>query len=904
MEADAAAEQSAALQQRLDILRRRQRLLEAQRAHYGAGAAPPHILLELEDIAHDLARCQADLRRLHTGPTDARPPYLGLSTFQESNADLFFGRDALITDLVERAGHAPFLAVLGASGSGKSSVVRAGLIPMLKSGSLPGSGSWPYFTFKPAARPLDTLAAELAKLQGGDLGAVLALSRQLAETDRALLLAADLLVDRASGQRLVLVVDQFEELWTLQATEPEQHAASLAQQQAPFIQLLLTAVAAPDTPLLVVLSMRADFLHRAAEHPALASAIAEHDVIVSPMTSTELRDAIVRPAELAGGSFEAGLVDELIAQTSGREGALPLLEYTLLELWKQRQTDGIMTWEDYKTIGRVEGALAARADAILHAQYTPEQQDALRQVLLRLVQPGEGATETRRRVRLDDVVPVGESLDALHALLKPLTDERLLTTGRDSVTGYEIVEVTHEALIRAWPRLANWIAEARADLRLQLQLEDAAREWQASGQNADLLWSGLRLSSAEAWLERAHPRLTARDLAFLDASREDEQRRAEEAVVAARDRQRLQEEQRNARRLRRFLLAVGVMLAVALGAGVVALRSRQDAQQARDQSQQLAWAGESLFELQRAPERSLILALAAQPTDLAARSEPMAARALFSAFDEAGIHQVLRGHTASASTVAWSPDGTYLLTGSDDQTAQVWDAATGAEARVLRGHTEGILAVACSPDGKSILTGGEDRTARVRDAATGAEVRVLRGHTANVTAVAWSPDGKYLLTGSVDATARVWDAAIGAEVRVLHGHTEGILAVAWSPDSTHMLTGGYDFTARVWDAATGAEVRVLEGHSDDVWAVAWSPDGKYVLTGSTDQTIRVWEVASGAEVRVLRGHTGVVLAVAWSPSGKYLLTGSGDATVCVWDAATGAEVRVLHGHAAAVTAVA
>jgi WD40 repeat protein len=913
------------LEQLAVTLKRRLRVLEMQRGRFAERDTPAHLVLEIEDIRRELVRIEADLRRLRPSATDARSPYLGLATFQEANADLFFGRDALVANLVEYAGRAPFLAVLGASGSGKSSVVRAGLIPMLKGGNLPGSEHWRYLVFKPGARPLDALAAELAKLQGGDLGAALTLSRQLAESDRALLLAADMLLDRSAGQRLVLVVDQFEELWTLLPAEAVQRAALLAQQQVPFIQLLLAAVAAPDTPLLVVLTMRADFLHRAAEHPELARAIAEHDVIVSPMTPAELRDAIVRPAELSGGSFESGLIDELIAQTRGREGALPLLEYTLLELWKQRRTDGTMTWDAYQIVGGVEGALAARADAILAERYTPKQQDELRQVLLRLVQPGEGATDTRRRVRLNDVVPAGETLDALQTLLKPITDERLLTTGRDSATGDETIEVTHEALIRAWPRLVGWIAEARDDLQLQLQLEEAANEWQANSENPGLLWSGLRLSKAEDWIERARPRLNARDSAFLDSSRAEEQRRANEAAAAERDRQRLQEEQRNARRLRRFLLAVGVLLAVAIGAGVVAFRSRQDAiqsrddaqqasaragmqrqeaEKARDLSRQLAWAGQSLFNVQRVPERAMLFALAAQPTNPLDLPEPSAARALFSAFDDGRIRLTLHSHSGPIWAVAWSPDGKMALTGNDDGTARIWNAQNGQEIRTLSGHNGSVWAVAWSNDGKMVLTGSDDNTAKLWDAGSGQELHTFSGHTGSVNVVAWSPDGKKILTVSSDGTAKVWDASNRQELRTFSDHGNAILAVAWSPDGKMLLTGQDDNVAKIWDVASGQEITTLTGHTGYVSTVAWSPDGKLLLTASTEDHVRVWDTSSWRQLRTFADYTRGVNSAAWSPDSKFILTGSRDQTARVWEASTGREVYILAGHTGSVSAVA
>ncbi len=303
------------LQDRIDKLHRRLHILEEQRTEFGKLYVPPHVQTDIEDIEKEIEQKEDELRRLQL-PQISDNPYHGLLSFREEDFAHFFGRDALVNDLVERVRKSAFLAVLGASGSGKSSVVRAGLLPALKGGVIDGSEGWRYLPpFAPGARPLDALATELAKFQNGNLETVLALSRQLAETDRALLLSADMLLDRTAKQRLVLVIDQFEELWTL--ASPELRAA--------FIQLLLIGATAPDTPLLIIIAIRADFLHRAAEHPELARLIADHDVIVSPMSCNELRDAIMRPAELAGGSFEPGLVDELIAQVEGREGALPLL---------------------------------------------------------------------------------------------------------------------------------------------------------------------------------------------------------------------------------------------------------------------------------------------------------------------------------------------------------------------------------------------------------------------------------------------------------------------------------------------------------------------------------------------------------------------------------------------------
>jgi hypothetical protein len=333
----------------------------------------------------------------------------------------------------------------------------------------------------------------------------------------------------------VLLIDQAEELWTLAPNEREAQASLLSQQRA-FIQQILGALRAPNSPLLLLFTMRADFLHRAAEHPQLARAIGEHLVLVSPMTTDELRLAITQPAEAAGGSFDPGLVGELIEQTENRPDALPLLEYTLLELWNNKRPDGTMTWDAFRALGGVEGALEARADAVFSTHYPAgEQQEQVRKILLRLIQPGEGAADTRRRVRLDDLTSGDGTIADVQSLLAPLTDERLLTSGYDASSGAETIEIAHEALIRTWRTFNTWIAEAREDLRLQILLEDAAREWQHSGEKPDFLWGGLRLANAEAWLERVRPGLNPRDKRFLEACRFEELQR-QEAEAAARAR--------------------------------------------------------------------------------------------------------------------------------------------------------------------------------------------------------------------------------------------------------------------------------------------------------------------------------------------------------------------------------
>jgi energy-coupling factor transporter ATP-binding protein EcfA2 len=489
------------------------------------------------DPAHERAALLA-ARRAANAPS----PYLGLQSFDEASAPLFFGRDALVAQLVARLKQHPFLAVLGPSGSGKSSVVRAGLVPALKGGALAGSARWLYLPLvRPGARPLDALAVALASAGDGGLGGALALRRELLADAAALRLAADMLLaaDAVPGRRAVLVVDQFEELWTLAPNDSAARVAHEREQLVPFLDLLLTAASAPSTPLVIVIALRADFLHRAAEQRTLAQAIERSLALVGPLDADELRQAIEQPAVQAGGRFEPGLVAELVTEAQGQPGALPLLAYALRALWETRDADDTLTWAALRELGGVAGALAARAEALLHEQYAPQQQGALRRVLLRLVQPGEGTLDTRRRALLRDLVAEEDDEAALYALLRPLIDERLLTTGHDEASGAATVEVAHEALLRGWPTFARWVAEARSDLRFQIQVEEAAHDWAAHGQSFDFLWAGLRLANAEEWLLRAQPLLSEREAAFLTASREAEEARLAVELVRAREREEL-----------------------------------------------------------------------------------------------------------------------------------------------------------------------------------------------------------------------------------------------------------------------------------------------------------------------------------------------------------------------------
>jgi hypothetical protein len=467
------------------------------------------------DDAEAFRRLVAGIRGVPPGRTPAELtcegtcPYRGLQVFEEDNAPFFFGREAATEWLVNELRGSRFLAVVGPSGSGKSSLVRAGLVPALRRGDLPASDAWPLYVFRPGHRPLESLAVALAQWAGpaGDAAALTRLMDTLAADRRQLHLSIRLaLADAPADCAIVLVVDQFEEVFTL-CQDDEQRTA--------FIDNLLHASAVEGGRTVVVLTMRADFYGRCATHPNLAACITDHQMLVSPMTEAELRQAIECPAQLVGIEFEKGLVETLLREIRAEPGALPLLQHTLLELWGRREGRRL-TFDAYYEIGGVQGAIAHRAEAV-YAGLDAARQSVARRVLLGLIQPGQGTEDTRRRAVLAELLPAGAQAREVEAAVRALADARLLTTGKDE-RGDETVDVAHEALVRSWPRLRSWIDEDRAGLRLHRQLAEAAEAWDQHGRDPSYLYPGTRLAETMAWAKAHVDALSRLEQAFLDNS--------------------------------------------------------------------------------------------------------------------------------------------------------------------------------------------------------------------------------------------------------------------------------------------------------------------------------------------------------------------------------------------------
>jgi WD40 repeat protein/serine/threonine protein kinase/DNA-binding SARP family transcriptional activator len=825
----------------------------------------------ISDVAVEAVAPAPDL-----APIDLVNPYKGLRAFEEADAADFFGREALTQQLLSRltptpslplrgggseeGGEARFLAVVGPSGSGKSSVVKAGLIPALRRGVLPGSDEWLITEMVPGAHPLEELEAALLRVA---VNPPPSLIEQLQKDERGLLRAVKRTLP-ASGLDLLLVIDQFEELFTLVDDEAVRRH---------LMDSLLTAVTDPRCRLRVVITLRADFYDRPLQYVNFGQLLRAHMGTVIPLSNAELEQAICGPAEGAGATLEAGLVAAIIAEVNEQPGALPMLQYALTELFERR--DGqLLTREAYRAIGGVTGALARRAEDVYEG-LDEAGQAAARQLFLRLIALGEDVEDTRRRVLRAEIEALtpddGQKVDApLDVRPSPVISQvidlygrhRLLTFDRDPVTRAPTVEVAHEALLREWGRLRGWLDESHADVRMQRLLATAAGEWIEAQREQSFLLRGARLAQFDGWTEGSAVALTQTERDYLKAS------------IELREREAAQREAQRQRELKQ--ISIGL-------------------------------ASQALLEIEgSSPERSVLLALEAL------ENYPytwQAEQALGQAVLGSNLRLILQ-HGTQVKKARWSPDGTRILTASDDGTARLWDATTGEELLTFYGVSIPQFSVlsnshAWSPDGSRIVTGSGDGTVRLWDATTGEELLTFYGHASNtnINSVAWSPDGSRVVAASGD-TAKVWDASAssptyGEELVTLSGHGYGVTVATWSPTGKLIATGDHGGAVLVWDAVTGERLFDLIGHrsGDMINTVWWSPDGTRILTSSDDSTAKVWDTATGEGLVTLSGHTDYVQVAVWSPSGEQILTGSGDSTARVWDATTGEEVFTLAGHA-------
>jgi WD40 repeat protein len=857
-------------------------------------------------------------------------PYRGLEVFDVEHAPFFFGREALTEWLIVALRASPsgqenrFLAILGASGSGKSSLARAGLVAALKRGMLDGSDAWPIVILKPGRDPIESLAVELAGLPGGaslikDTRDLLNI-RAFGDDQKSLhYFARQALRAAPSSRRLVVLVDQFEEVFTL--------CEDAVIRQA-FFDNLLYAATIGDGQAIVVLTIRADFYGKCGLYPALAAAMSDHQLLVGPMTEDELRRAIERPARLAGGEFEPGLVEMLLHEVEGQPGSLPLLQFTLMELW-QRREGRRLTVAAYRAIGELQGALKNRADKVL-GLFDEAKRDLCRHIFLRLTQPGEGAEDTKRRVSFGELVPAGADPEAVEALVRSLADARLITTAGDPKKAAErSVEVAHEALIRGWDRLRQWIDADRAGLRTHLRLTEAAREWDEKGRpRDDYLETGTRLAVAREWARSHRGDLSVLERAFLAASLKAERRTKSDKLAVARllaeenERRRQAEEERareaehraqearqyagRQRWYKRLMAGIGgVAVILALAAVFAAAQTRFAERQARLReaealvsqahgtrySHRSGQRFEALAALQKAaaigrelgrpPEwfdqlRNEVIACLALP-DLRLRrpldddSLPGSAQVDFDGALERYARVDRRG-AVSIRRVA------------DDVEIARW--SSGVEA------PEG--APACprfSRDGQflAIWNWNHSVPLKVWNLAGQKPVVIVDEPAKSYRAFDFSPDSRQIAIGHSDNHISLYDLAspqrpplqlgVGAPISNL---------LAFHPKNRQLAVCCRE-VIQIHDLATGEVVAKLPDMARSV-DMAWHPDGKMLAVANANTKIFIWDVPSRRQKRVLEGHRDAGIILAFNPAGDLLASISWDRTLRLWDPHTGQQL--------------
>ncbi|MFE9685177.1 hypothetical protein [Streptomyces sp. NPDC006285] len=822
-------------------------------------------------------------------------PYPGLASFEAADARYFFGRDALVEQLtrhVTGSGPTGVIALFGVSGSGKSSLVRAGLLPRLGT-------AWQHMLLTPGAGPLDGLAAAVAALTGTDKGAL----RDAFATDpQALRLAlSDWTSGRPSQSRVLLVVDQFEEAFTMGASPQERDL---------FLALLADTAQAADDRVRLLLVTRADFYAHCSRHPRLVAALRDGvHLPVGPLSDEELTSVIAGPARLTGRTVDPALAEALRTDTAEQPGALALLAHALRQTWL-RHTGNQLRLADYQAGGGVRGAVAQSAEQV-YASGTPAQQRLLRAVFLRLTVLGDGTDDTRRRIRRAE----------LHGLANPAETDRLLdelARARLVVLGEDTVDVAHEAVIAAWPRLRRWLVDDRDALRAHRRLTQAAGVWHESGRDRSTLYRGSQLRTATAWMGEHPGQLNEQETAFLTAGLAAHRRR---------------------RWVARSLTATVTVLAVlAMVAAVLAAHGQREAGRQRDLALSRSVAAQASAVRQADPALSVQLSLAAHrlaPTVearsslLSAFAQPYATRltghrdhvntmvfapggalaatasrdgtsVLWETHDPRRPRRVstLRGHTANVSSAAFAPDGRTLATTGWDDLTLLWDVTRPAAPRLratLPGHGNDVNTAAFSADGHLLATGSTDRTVRLWDAATaGSTTRplaVLRGHKDAVIAAAFAPRGRILATADWTGSVRLWDVSAPAGPRTLSvlPRAGGPVTAAFAPVGHLLVTAGQDRTVRLWDVGDPGRPRrtaALRGHTDAVRAVRISPDGTRLVTAGADHSLLLWRVRDGrvpGGPRVLEGHTDAVVSVDFSPDGRFLASSSDDRTARLWD---------------------
>lgn len=795
-------------------------------------------------------------------------PYRGLRYFREEDAPLFFSRGSSIETLARAVKNHSLATVIGNSGSGKSSLIRAGLIPRLRR-----TGRRKIAIMTPGSQPMRSLAAALLPLlrpttKDTDRQAELEkLTDYLCNAEASIpTLALQISAEELDGKHLLIAIDQWEDIYTLCQSKTERRQ---------FVDDLLEAT--KTGKLSVVVALRSDFLGHALEHRPLADLMQGAITNLAPMNRAELRQVVEMPAHKAGITFEPDLVDQILVDSEEKTDNLPSLQFALTKLWEE-QRDGIMLNGVYESIGGIQGAIAKSAEKAFK-QFNISDQESVQHVFTRLVQSGHGTGDIKHRIKLP------EKGQSELAVIQKLIDSGLVISEYDESIGTEVIEIAHETLIREWERLDSWINKDREFYLWHRRLRTFLANRENTGRDSNSMLSGARLAESEHWLAERQEDLSREEKEYIQNSRKQqlqEDRQWQELVEESKRQSQIIARQlaihsNLTREQREDLLPRSVLLAVESMKRHPSLQGDQALRNGLNMLPVICMKQNSpVYSVTFSPDGKY---LATGSRDTTARIWEI----------ETG-EQILRmTHAYRVVDVAFSPDGNYLATASFDNTAGIWNAQNG-ESVTLMEHESDVYSIAFSPNGRHLATASGDNTVRVWDIFDEQQVAIMR-HDNRVLDVAFSPDGEHLATAGRDNIARIWSVYTERLVTSVT-HESSVYSVIFSPDGAYLATASFDGTAKIWDAQSGQQATRMN-HVSDVYSITFSPDGNYLATASGDNSTRLWDAYSGQQLSSMT-HEHKVVDIVFSPNGKYLATASSDNAARVWDVFSGQHIAPMN----------